>query len=111
MFFTRGELGPENLGELQILAAHRWPPLFFEWKIKYIINNYDRSPVHLPLLAKQQRHRDRRMAFRFCSPPGVISTSLGYIPECWNPKASVVLFQSHHCDLTRLQTDSIADIE
>ena len=30
---------------------------------------------------------------------------------CWNPKVSVVLFQSHHCDLTRLQTDSIADIE
>ena len=23
MFFTRGELGPENLGELKILAAHR----------------------------------------------------------------------------------------
>ena len=40
----------------------------------------DRSPAHLPL-AKQQWHRGRRTAFRFCSPPGVRSTSLGFIPE------------------------------
>ena len=33
------------------------------------------------------------------------------IASCWKPKASVVLFQSHHCDLTRFQTDSISDIK
>ena len=40
-----------------------------------------------------------------------ISFCCGMIILCWNLKASNVLFQSHHCDLTRLQTDSIADIE